>query len=249
MKFNRNLMTGLIGLALIAAPITAAAKDNDSGSNNSHQARAESRSNESHASAPSHNAAPAAHNEARPERGARVETRAAAPAPRNEERSARVETRPAPEMNRPEMNRNEQRSARVENRNDVRAFNNAPAATEHRDVREDRHEANRDYHADRNDHDRDRNDHDRGWIYGDRGRDYDRSFDPDYDREYASGWVMPYSYSGGACAWARHLRAVYRHDEYTGHPAAAESLLYQMHRAERRCGGGAYGYNTYRYPY
>lgn len=220
MKFNRNLMTGLIGLALIAAPITAAAKDNDSGSNNSHQARAESRSNESHASAPSHNAAPASHNEARPERSARVETRAAAP----------------------EMNRNEQRSARVENHNDARAFNNAPASTEHRDVREDRHEANRDYRGDRNDHDR-------GWIYGDRGRDYDRSFDPDYDREYASGWVMPYGYGGGACAWARHLRAVYRHDEYTGHPAAAESLLYQMHRAERRCGGGAYGYNTYRYPY
>ena len=243
MKFNRNLMTGLIGLALIAAPITAAAKDNDSGSNNSHQARAESRSNESHASAPSHNAAPAAHNEARPERSNRVETRAAAPEMnRNEQRSARVETRPAPEMNRPEMNRNEQRSARVENHNDVRAFNNAPAATEHRDVREDRHEANRDYRGDRNDHDR-------GWIYGDRGRDYDRSFDPDYDREYASGWVMPYGYSGGACAWARHLRAVYRHDEYTGHPAAAESLLNQMHRAERRCGGGAYGYNTYRYPY
>ena len=58
---------------------------------------------------------------------------------------------------------------------------------------------------------------------------------------------MPYGYSGGACAWARHLRAVYRHDEYTGHPAAAESLLNQMHRAERRCGGGAYGYNTYSY--
>ena len=45
-----------------------------------------------------------------------------------------------PEMNRPEVNRNEQRSARVENHNDVRAFNNAPAATEHRDVREDRHD-------------------------------------------------------------------------------------------------------------
>lgn len=238
MKFNRNLMTGLIGLALIAAPITAAAKDNDSGSNNSHQARAESRSNESHASGPSHNAAPAMHNEARPEHNARVETRAAAPAPREEQRAARVETRTAPEMN-----RNEQRNARVETHNDARAFNNAPASTEHRDVREDRHEANRDYHADRNDHDR-------GWIYGDRGRDYDRSFDPDYDREYASGWVMPYSYSGGACAWARHLRAVYRHDEYTGHPAAAESLLYQMHRAERACGGGVpYGYNTYQYPY
>jgi hypothetical protein len=244
MKFNRNLMTGLIGLALIAAPITAAAKDNDSGGNNSHQARAESRSNESHASAPSHNAAPAAHNEARQERSARVETRAAAPEMnRNEQRSARVETRTAPEVN-----RNEQR-ARVETHNDARAFNHAPAVTEHRDVREDRHEANRDWRADRNDHDRDRNDHNRGWIYGDRGRDYDRSFDPDYDREYASGWVMPYSYGGGACAWARHLRAVYRHDEYTGHPAAAESLLYQMHRAERRCGGGAYGYNTYRYPY
>ena len=129
---------------------------------------------------------------------------------------------------------------------ETRGYNPAPAVTERRDVREDRREGARD-----RDHDNDRwnrQGHER-WIYGDRGRDYDLAFDPDYDREYASGWVMPYSYRGGACAWARHLRAVYRHDEYTGHPAAAESLLWQLHRAERRCGAARYGYNSYRYRY
>jgi hypothetical protein len=227
MKFKRNLMTGLIGLALIAAPITAAAKDNDSGSNNSHQARTESRSNESHASAPSHNAAPAAHNEARPEHSARVETRAAAPEMnRNEQRGARVETRTAaPAV----ATRNDSR--------DGRTFNNAPVATEHRDVRVDRgndgrawnHDGNRDYRT--------------------YGHDYDHD-DYDHDRDYAAGgWIMPRGYGGGACGWAQHLRNVYRHDEYTGHPAAAADLLGQMHRAERACGGVPYGYNTYRYPY
>src|SRR5258708_36937980 len=48
MNFNRKLITGLFGLALIAAPITAAAKDNDSGRNNSHQEQAQPRSNDSH---------------------------------------------------------------------------------------------------------------------------------------------------------------------------------------------------------
>ena len=39
MNYKRNLMTGLIGLALLAMPIAAAAKDNDSGRNNAHQER------------------------------------------------------------------------------------------------------------------------------------------------------------------------------------------------------------------
>ena len=57
---------------------------------------------------------------------------------------------------------------------------------------------------------------------------------------------MPYGYSGGACAWARHLHNVYRRDMYTGHPAAASDLIPQLERAERRCGVGFYGYNDYR---
>lgn len=221
MKLNRNLMTGLIGLALLAAPITAAAKDNDSGRTDSHQAQAQPQP---------HNNAPA-RSESRDNHSDRVENHAAAPAARNEVReqhSARVETRNA--------------APAVATRNDSRenrSFNNAPVAAEHRDGRDYGHDGGHDW-----DHDGHNN-----WIYGDRGRDYDRSFDPDYDREYASGWVMPYGYSGGACGWARHLRNVYNHDRYTGHPAAAESLLGQMHRAERNCGGVPYGYNNYRYGY
>src|SRR3984957_8942957 len=206
MKFSRNLMTGMIGLAMLAAPITAAAKDNDSGRNNSHQAQAESRPNESRSNGSAHNAAPAMHNESRGggERSARVETRSAAPVNMNrnegrEQRSARVETRnvaPAPAP------RNEARGQR-----DVRVYNNAPAVTEHRDVRADR-------------------DHDRNWNrdgrdYRNYGHDYDHD-DYDHDRDYAAGgWIMPRGYYGGACGWAQHLRNVYRHDEYTGHPAAA----------------------------
>jgi len=227
MKFNRNLMTGLFGLALLAAPISAAAKDNDHGGNDAHQAQAQS--HESHQEA-HHVEAP--HEQ---QHEARVETRSA---------PAAMERHEARQDNRQD-NRNafrEQRNERVETRNvapetrqefrgqrESGTWMPAPAVVQRRDAREDRHDGH--------------------WIYGDRGRDYDLSYDPDYDREYASGWVMPYSYSGGACAWARHLRNVYRHDVYTGHPAAAESLLYQMHRAERRCGAARYGYNSYRYPY
>lgn len=77
MKLKRNLMTGLIGLALIAAPITAAARDNDSGRNNPHQAQAQSHSN-----------APAAHSNSAPERSNdRSRNFAQAPAPRNESRA------------------------------------------------------------------------------------------------------------------------------------------------------------------
>ena len=241
MKFNRDLVTGLIGLALIAAPITAAAKDNDRGGNNSHQEQAQSRSNESHADArqQERHQDQANHEAARDQHQARVENR-------QDNHEARVENRQdfraAARDNRQDF-RNQVRENRQDNRyeardqrNDFRGYTGAPYVNEHRDAREDRHEG-RDWN------------HDGGqrWIYGDRGRDYDRSYDPDYDNEYASGWVMPRGYGGGACAWARHLRNVYNHDRYTGHPAAAESLLWQMRRAERSC-GGPYGYNSYRYP-
>ena len=261
MNFNQKLITGLFGLALIAAPITAAAKD-DNGRNNSHQEQAQSHSNDSHPEA--RHQEQASHNQGREERAAQPhEQRAAQPQvreqPREEHQAARAENR---QDNRNEFraeNRQDRNEFRAENRQDnrnnvvreqrgdenrgqreaARDFN----GVEHRDAREDRHEGNwdRDHHEG--------GDHDGHWIYGDRGRDYDLAYDPDYDREYESGWVMPYSYSGGACAWARHLRNVYRHDRYTGHPAAAESLIWQLRRAERRCGGVPYGYNSYRYPY
>jgi hypothetical protein len=228
MKFSRNLMTGLLGVAMLAAPITAAAQDHDSGKNNSRQAQSESRSNESRSNASAHNAAPAAHSESRDQRSARTETRSAAPANmnRNEARdqhSARTETRnAAPAV-----------ATRNESRDNGRSYNGAPAV------------ANRDSRDYRNDGGHD-------WKKGDRdyrgyGRDYDHD-DYGHDRDYAAGgWLMPRGYYGGACGWAQHLRNVYRHDEYTGHPAAAADMLYQVHRAERACGGVPYGYNSYRY--
>jgi hypothetical protein len=234
MKFNRNLVTGLIGLALIAAPITAAAKDNDRGGNNSHQEQAQARSNESHADArqQERHQDQANREAARDQHQARVENR-------QDNHEARVENR--------QDFRNQVRDERQDNRkeardqsNDFRGYTGAPYVNEHRDAREDRRDWNR--------QGREWN-HDGGerWIYGDRGRDYDRAYDPDYDNEYASGWVMPRGYYGGSCGWARHLRNVYNHDRYTGHPAAAQSLLWQMRRAERNCGGVHYGYNRYRY--
>jgi hypothetical protein len=240
MKIRRNLITGLIGVALMAAPIAAAAKDNDSGRNNSRQAQAESRSNESRGNAPAHNEAQAMHNEFRGERSARVETRAPAPEMNRHEgrdqRNDRIETRnvaPAPAP------RNEYRGNESRGNRDVRAYNNAPVENEHRDVR-----AERDHDRNWNREGRDyRND---GRDYRTYGRDYDHD-DYDHDREYAAGgWIMPRGYYGGACGWARHLRNVYRHDELTGHPAAAADLLGQMHRADRACRGVPYGYNNYR---
>ena len=65
MKFSKNLMTGLIGLALMAAPITAAAQDNNRAKTDAHQAQVQSRSNESHARAPERQAAPAPRVESR----------------------------------------------------------------------------------------------------------------------------------------------------------------------------------------
>jgi hypothetical protein len=249
MNFNRKVITGLFGLALIAAPITAAAKDNDSGRNNSHQEQAQpSRSNDSRADArqQERHQDQANREASRDQHQARVENR-------QDNHEARVENRQdirnEARDNRQDF-RNQVRDERRENRteardqrSDYRGYTGAPYVNEHRDAREDRREG--DWNRDRHEG----GDHDGHWIYGDRGRDYDLAYDPDYDREYESGWVMPYRYSGGACAWARHLRNVYNHDRYTGHPAAAHSLIGQMRRAERACGGVPYGYNSYRYPY
>ena len=187
MKFGKDLMSGLIGLALLALPITAAARDNDSGRNSPHQSvRADA----------------AAHNSV----------------------SASV-------------TRNE-----VREQHDARSFNRAPAVAARRDVREDRHEdrvdARREWRDDRRDWRHDRDGDDRWDRDGYRGRGY---YAP-----YSNGapyYVMPRGYAGGACAWARHLRAVYLHDRNTGHPSAANDLLPQMRRAERSCGGVPYGYN------
>jgi hypothetical protein len=245
MNFNRKLITGLFGLALISAPITAAAKDNDSGRNNSHQEQAQpSHSNDSHPEA--RHQEQASHNEGREQHAAQPQVREQ---PRDQHQAARGENR--------QDNRNAEN--RQDNRNVVREQRSEPVGGnenrgqreaardnnggEHRDAREDRRDGN--WNGDRHEG----GDRDGHWIYGDRGRDYDLAYDPDYDREYESGWVMPDGYNGGACAWARHLRNVYRHDQYTGHPAAAESLVWQMRRAERACGGVPYGYNSYRYPY
>jgi hypothetical protein len=228
MTCTRNLVTGLIGLAMLAAPIIAAAKDNDSGRNNSHQERVEARHE-----APSRSAAPAPRNEIREQRSAQVETRTEAPAVRNDLREHRADTRnfnrgqlimPAPAV---EPAHREVREERPE---------------ANRDSRQDRRETNRDWRAGR-DNDRDAWNHNRGY------RDYDHD-DYDHDRDYAAGgWVMPRGFYGGACGWAQHLRNVYRHDIYTGHPAAAQDVLWQLRRAERSCGGVPYGYNTYRYGY
>ena len=238
MKINRKLITGLFGLALIAAPITAAAKD-DSGSNNSHQVQAQpAHSTESHGEArhqeATHNEARAPQREAQPQRAARDEGR-------EQHQAARVESRP--ENHNVVREQSNQRVGSNEYRGQTEATREYNGGVR-RDARADGHDGN--WNGDRHEG----GDRDGHWIYGDRGRDYDLAYDPDYDREYASGWVMPEGYGGGACAWARHLRNVYRHDQYTGHPAAAESLIWQMRRAERACGGGVpYGFNSYRYPY
>ena len=234
MKFSRSLMMGLVGLALVAVPISAAAKDNDKGGNDSHQAQAQSRSNESHADAhhaeANHN--DAGHDQAREQHQAREGG--------GGEHEARVENRSSAPEN---MNREANRGHNEARDNGNNRHGEAAVATsESRDYRNEGGHDNGDRGRNFNDRDWQRDDR----AYRDYGRDYDHD-DYDHDRDYAEGgWVMPYGYSGGACAWARHLHNVYRRDMYTGHPAAASYLIPQMRRAEQRCGIGAYGYNSYR---
>jgi hypothetical protein len=170
MKIKTNVMAGLIGLALIATPIAAAAQDQNGARNETHQTQ--------------------------------VQKHETVPAPRNMKPVAPVNREIAPPP--PNMR---------------------PVAPEARDWRDHRDHNYRDY----------RN-------YGD--RDYGRHYDRDYVVE-TPVYVMPRGYAGGACAWAQHLRNVYNEDRNTGHPAAAEDLLGQLHQAERNCGGVPYGFNDF----
>lgn len=197
MMYKRHLMTGLMSLALLAAPITASAQKFDGRKNDSHQSQSNMKPSEQHSfSAPARSSGPA---------------RIVAPA--TEERNVR-----------PQAMRNEFRDERV---NRTVSKDRDDHEIRNRD-RDDRNYVKRDY---------DRDDH----------RDYDRDYHRDYDRDFdgprvESYYVMPRGYAGGACAWARHLRGVYRHDRVTGHPDAANDLLPQLRRAERSCGGVPYVY-------
>ena len=227
MQNKRKLITGLIGLAMLAAPITAAAKDHDNGpASNQPQAQVHSNARVS----PSYNMP---RSEAAQPRVNHEQVRENAPA---------RTVAPAMTMSRPD-NRADRRAENAA-RNDVRqdrrenrTFNSAPVVTAPRDARVDR----RDNQWNRNEAPRDgrsyvRRDYDNDY----RGHNYNRGY---YDRDDA--WVMPRNYAGGSCGWARHLRAVYNHDRYTGHPAAAADLLPRLRRAERACGGSNYGYNRW----
>ena len=238
MGYRKNLMTGLIGLALFATPVIAAAQDHDGGKHDSHQSQSDSNNN----SAPSHPEHGAAHF------NAPAHNNGQSMAPRHEEANE---------------NRHEQRAERtfnaapaVETRRDVREdrredrrANRQEATAERRDFREDRREAvaaRQDFREDRHEgrwEGRDNDDH-RGWNR--EHPDYDYDNDRRWGPYYTGGpyYLMPEGYAGGACGWARHLRAVYLHDRYTGHPAAAADLLPRVHRAERAC-GLRYGYNGY----
>ncbi|HXN12437.1 MAG TPA: hypothetical protein VN865_05010 [Candidatus Acidoferrales bacterium] len=242
MKLNKGFMTGLIGLALMAAPITAAAQEqNNRGRSDSHPAaQAQSHASAAHSeraqarpNVSEHRSAPEAanRNASRETRSARTETRQAEPqaATRTEnraERNAAAESHRGATTASRTFNEHNDRNIKTgapvtanEERGGNRSYNNSYKGSYSYNGSNDHNYGNRYY----------RN-------YG--GHEYD------HDREYAAGgWVMPEGYSGGACAWAQHLRNVYRHDEYTGHPAAASDLLWQLHRAERNCGGARYGYN------
>jgi hypothetical protein len=188
MGYKRNLITGFIGLAVIATSITATAKGNDRDPNNSHQSQAQSR------------------NDAMS---------------RHEFHISRSYNMPLVEPDRHESR----------DQHEARTFNRAPVVADRRDRHDDRRERNQWNRAEWR--------HDR--------RDYDYDHDRRYYGPYAEGpyYVMPRGYAGGSCGWARHLRNVYMHDRYTGHPAAAADLLPRLHRAERACGGVRYGYNRY----
>ena len=230
MQNRRKLITGLIGLAMLAAPMTAAAKDRDTRSD-SNQPRAQAHSNAR--VSPSYNMPRA---EAAQPRVNHEQVRENAPA-----RTV------APAMT---MNRSDQRAGRAENaarpdvrqdRRENRTFNAAPVVAAPRDARVDRRDNRNDNRWTRNEARSDGRDYNRRDYDNDyRGHNYNRGY---YDRDDA--WAMPRNYAGGACAWARHLRVVYNQDRYSGHPAAAADLLPRLRRAERACGGANYGYNRW----
>jgi hypothetical protein len=88
MNFRKNIMTGLIGLALLATPIVATAQDRDSGKNESHPAVSQPHRD---ASAAHNNKAPARSNETARKAEPRTATRNEA----RDERNVRTE-HPAP---------------------------------------------------------------------------------------------------------------------------------------------------------
>jgi len=183
MECKKILMTGLIGLAMLATPIVAAAQDHDSARSVSQNSQSRSNHNES-----ASNVAPA------------PTTRHDSPAT-----EARHDSR---------------------DQHGTGTWKAAPAVTVDRDRRGDRDDrGDRDFRTDRDDRAR-----------------WDRDHDVRYYADPVPYYVMPYGYAGGACAWARHLQVVYNQDRYSGHPAAANDLLPQLHRAERAC-GVPYGYN------
>ncbi len=224
MEYRRKIITGVIGLAMLATPIAAAAKDHN-GRNDSNQPQAQA-----------HNNAPISRSYNMPARPDRAEARTQ----HAEERSDRAQERfnaPARNFAPAPTSRQERHEERTE-----RNFNSAPAVTTRRDWREDRRENRNDNRWNRNEAREQARDYVRRDYYNDyRGRNYrNRGY---YDRDDA--WMMPRNYAGGSCAWARHLRVVYNQDRYSGHPAAAADLLPRLHRAERACGGTRYGYNRW----
>lgn len=231
MEYRRKFVTGLIGLAMLATPIAAAAKDHDA-RNDSNQPQAQV-----------HNNAPVSRSYNMPARPERAEARAE----HAEARSDRAQERfSAPARNvapAPIARHEERREERAErNLNPAPAVAPAPAVTTRRDWREDRRENRNDNRWNRNEAREQRRDYVR--------RDYDNDYrGPNYGhRDYYDrddAWVMPRNYAGGSCAWARHLRVVYNQDRYSGHPAAAADLLPRLHRAERACGGRHYSYNRW----
>lgn len=56
---------------------------------------------------------------------------------------------------------------------------------------------------------------------------------PAYGSSYAG-----LGYGGGACGNVQRLENQYRRDRNTGHPAAANDLLYRLRHAENHCGSG-----------
>ena len=193
MKYRTNLMTGLIGLALLVTPIAAAAKDKDSGQNNSRQSQAQS-----------HNNASESRSYTAPERSNRP-ARNDAPAAMSRQESREQHISRSYNMPPVEAGRHESRD-----QNESRTFNTAPVVTDRRDWHQQRHEDRND----RNQWNREAShQYRRGyndWRSNDERRDY-ASRDRDYrhygDRGYgrygeAPYYAMPRGYAGGSPAFS-----------------------------------------------
>ena len=214
MRTKQNLMTALVGFAMLATPITAAAKDH--GRNFQNRARASHAARTFAAPVRTFTTAPVARRF-----GFRNTAPVVIPVKRVN-RAARFNPNfvPPGHLHAPGWNKN---------------WNNAQAFVPpgHRNWQDEEEEEEHEHNYARPAVVCDEDGDDCRSVGG-----YQGGYYPNYG--YNGGGYQG-GYGSGACVEARRLQQQVRRDRATGHPAAANDVLRKMARMERACGGAPIG--------